>query len=244
MEQKNQQNNTFDNWSIFDECKNINLTDDIKKQLNDYYNLVVEENNKYNLTRITDENDFYEKHIVDSLLFTNVYPIYDQKMADIGSGAGFPGIVLKIFFPETKITLIESNNKKANFLNLAISRLGLKDIEVSSERAEVFSVEHKEEFDVVISRAVAYLDIILEIGVQMLKVDGVYILLKGPRAQEEMNNSGNLPTKLNLSLKDTQILSDTGFGTRVNLFYQKNGHTDAKYPRKYATIKKESGINK
>lgn len=204
---------------------------------------MIQENQKYNLTRITDETDFYTKHILDSLLFTNDFLLNDQKVADIGSGAGFPGIVLKIFFPNLKVSLIESNQKKVHFLKLVIESLNLKEVEVISGRAEDYSVKQVEQFDVVISRAVAYLDIILEIGVQMLKVKGTYILLKGPRAEEEIQNSGSLPASLNLKLANQQVFHDDFLGTRINLFYTKQGPTNPIYPRKYNLIKKNSGLN-
>ncbi len=231
----------FDQWDVFNQCTNVNLTPLVKEQLNNYYQLLVQENEKYNLTRIIDETDFYHKHILDSLLFTNEFNLDEQKVADLGSGAGFPGMVLKIFFPQLSMVLIESNQKKVNFLKLVINTLNLQGIEVVSDRAEQYSVLHQEEFEVVVCRAVAYLDIILEIGVQMLKVRGTYILLKGPRAEEEIKRSGNLPKELSLRLVNKQVLVDNYLGTRVNLFYQKVGKTPQSYPRKYSVIKKSSG---
>jgi len=203
--------------------------------------LLIQENEKYNLTRIVDETDFYYKHVLDSLLFTNEFSLDQQKIADLGSGAGFPGIVLKIFFPQLSMVLIESNQKKVNFLRLVINTLGLQDIEVVDTRAEEYSLLHQEEFEVVVCRAVAYLDIILELGVQMLKVQGTYILLKGPRAEEEIIRSGNLPRELSLRLVNKQVLIDKYLGTRINLFYQKVDKTPQRYPRKYSVIKKSSG---
>ncbi|ATZ16944.1 16S rRNA (guanine527-N7)-methyltransferase [Williamsoniiplasma luminosum] len=233
----------FNNWKIFDEYKNLKLTDVIKTQLNQYYDFLVSENEKYNLTRITSENEVFEKHFLDSLLFTQEINLENQTIADIGTGPGFPGVVLKIFFPNLKITLIESNNKKVLFLKQLINLLNLKDIDVVDQRAEVFSIEHQEEFDLVISRAVAYLDIILEIGVQMLKIDGYFVLLKGPKAEEEIKNMGNKDQKMKLELVQKQVLVDVGFGSRTNLFYQKKAKTPKEYPRKYAQIKKDSKQN-
>ncbi|WP_026389300.1 16S rRNA (guanine(527)-N(7))-methyltransferase RsmG [[Acholeplasma] multilocale] len=230
----------FNNWEIFEGYKNFKLTEDIKEKLERYFEILTEENAKYNLTRITEENDVYVKHFLDSLLFTENCPITNQKIADIGTGAGFPGIVLKIFFPATEITLIESNNKKVFFLNLAIEKLGLTGITVTNERAEEFSVAHKEEFDIVVSRAVAYLDIILEIGVQLVKVGGLYITLKGPRADEEMRHLRGRDVKMGLSLTEKQILVDKGYGERINLFYTKTTSTNEMYPRTYSAIKKDS----
>lgn len=228
------------NWEIFQGYKNIVLTEEIKNKLKQYFEILVRENKKYNLTRIISIEDVFEKHFLDSILFTEEFDITNQSIADIGTGPGFPGVIIKIFFPETKILLIESNNKKINFLKMLIEELGLKGIEVSNQRAEDLAIEKHEAFDIVISRAVASLDILLEIGVQMIKVNGHFIALKGPKADEEIQHLKNKDERLGLKLISKQVLNDTGFGTRVNLFYHKIKSTNKMYPRKYAVIKKEA----
>lgn len=165
----------FNNWEIFLNYKNFTINQEIKDKLNLYYQILIDENQKYNLTRITELNEVFEKHFLDSLLFVEHFKINDQKIADIGTGAGFPGVVLKIFFPNIKLTLIESNNKKANFLKYLVDKLELNDVEILNKRAEELTSDYKEKFDIVISRAVAYLNIILELGVQLVKVDGSFI---------------------------------------------------------------------
>ncbi|WFQ93905.1 16S rRNA (guanine(527)-N(7))-methyltransferase RsmG [Mycoplasma feriruminatoris] len=230
----------FNNWEIFLNYKNFTINQEIKDKLNLYYQILIYENQKYNLTRITELNEVFEKHFLDSLLFVEHFKISDQKIADIGTGAGFPGVVLKIFFPNIKLTLIESNNKKANFLKYLVDKLKLSDVEILNKRAEELTSDYKEKFDIVISRAVAYLDIILELGVQLVKVDGSFILLKGPKAFQEIDDLKNKDKKMNLKLVDVQQLQDTGFGTRINLFYKKIGSTSSLYPRKYQQILKES----
>ncbi|UKS54508.1 16S rRNA (guanine(527)-N(7))-methyltransferase RsmG [Mycoplasma feriruminatoris] len=230
----------FNNWEIFLNYKNFTINQEIKDKLNLYYQILIDENQKYNLTRITELNEVFEKHFLDSLLFVEHFKINDQKIADIGTGAGFPGVVLKIFFPNIKLTLIESNNKKANFLKYLVDKLELNDVEILNKRAEELTSDYKEKFDIVISRAVAYLDIILELGVQLVKVDGSFILLKGPKAFQEIDDLKNKDKKMNLKLVDVQQLQDTGFGTRINLFYKKIGSTSSLYPRKYQQILKES----
>ncbi|WP_434338237.1 16S rRNA (guanine(527)-N(7))-methyltransferase RsmG [Mycoplasma capricolum] len=229
----------FSNWNIFLNYKNFTINQEIKNKLNLYYQILIEENQKYNLTRITELNEVFEKHFLDSLLFVEQFQIIDQKIADIGTGAGFPGIVLKIFFPNIKLTLIESNNKKVNFLKYLVQKLDLNDVEILNKRAEELN-EYKEQFDIVISRAVAYLNIILELGVQLVKVNGMFILLKGPKAYQEIKDLKNKDQKMNLKLINIQELEDTGFGTRINLFYKKINHTNNLYPRKYQQILKES----
>jgi len=231
----------FNNWTVFSELKNVTLNETIKQQLQKYYEILVTENQKYNLTTITKIDEVFTKHFLDSMLFTNHQKLSNEKVADLGTGAGFPGLVLKIFYPKLKLTLVESNLKKVNFLNLVIEQLKLTDVEVFHFRAEEYAILNYEKFDIVLSRAVAYLDIILEIGVQLLKVGGWFILLKGPKANQEINRSQKLVSQLNLKLDYQQNLVDNQFGTRINLFYKKEGHTDKKYPRKYQVIKKESG---
>jgi 16S rRNA (guanine527-N7)-methyltransferase len=144
----------------------------MKLQLQKYYEVLITENKKYNLTTITKIDEVFTKHFLDSMLFTNEIVLEKQMLVDIGTGPGFPGIVLKIFYPHLKLTLIESNHKKVNFLNLLISELNLKNVQVVALRAEEYALLNYEKFDLVVSRAVAYLDIILEIGVQLLKVNG------------------------------------------------------------------------
>lgn len=231
----------FNNWQIFENNLGFIPSESIKEKLNEYYNILLVENAKYNLTRITNEDEVYEKHFLDSLLFTKEHKLTNEKIIDIGTGAGLPGIVLKIFFPEIQITLIDSSNKKVNFLNMLIKKLNLNNISAKHVRAEELARIENEAYDIVISRAVAYLDVILELGVRFAKIDGQIILLKGPRADEEILNLKNVNEKLKVTLTTKQILEDTGFGERINLFYTKNKSTPDLYPREYAKIVKESG---
>ncbi|ASZ09428.1 16S rRNA (guanine(527)-N(7))-methyltransferase RsmG [Mesoplasma chauliocola] len=233
----------FKNWNIFNENLGINPSEEIKQKLSEYFEILVEENAKYNLTRIIDEDEVYEKHFLDSLLFTKECKIVNQKIIDIGTGPGFPGIVIKIFFPETEITLIDSNNKKVNFLNLVIKKLQLKNITAKHVRAEELARIENEKYDIVISRAVAYLDIILELAVRFAKVNGQVIVLKGPRAEEEIKDLNSKDVKMKLKLKSKQQIADKGFGKRINLFYEKYSSTPELFPREYAKIAKESSKN-
>lgn len=231
----------FNNWQIFESNLGFLPSESQKAKLDEYYKILLAENAKYNLTRITSEEEVYEKHFLDSLLFTKKHKLNDEKIIDIGTGPGFPGIVLKIFFSEIEITLIDSNNKKVNFLNILIDKLNLKNITVKHVRAEELARIENEQYDIVISRAVAYLDVILELGVRFAKLKGQVILLKGPRADEEILNSKNIAEKLKVTLTTKQVLEDTGFGERINLFYTKTKSTPELYPREYARIVKESG---
>lgn len=210
-----------------------------KNNLLKYLRLLQEENKKYNLTAIVNSDEIFIKHFFDSILFTKEFEVQTQKILDIGTGAGFPGLVLKILFPKTKIYLLEANNKKVVFLNYVIKELNLKDVFTICKRAEDYSVKHREKFDIIISRAMAPLGILLEVGVQALKVGGVFICLKSKNADNEIASLNNEEQKLELSLQKTQKLNIENLGERVNLFYKKIASTDKIYPRSYAQIKKK-----
>ena len=140
----------------------IELTEQQKKQLKKYYEMLVEYNQHMNLTGITEESDVYLKHFYDSLTLEKA--IHLEKMhtlCDIGTGAGFPGLVLKIVFPNLKVTLVDSLNKRILFLQDVIQELGLKEVEAIHVRAEEFAKNRREQYDVVTSRAVANLSLLL-----------------------------------------------------------------------------------
>lgn len=218
---------------------NINLTDIMLNQLEEYYHVLVEENKKYNLTAITNKEDVYLKHFYDSLTLSRIIELDNQSLCDIGTGAGFPGLVLKIVFPNLKVTLVDATQKKCNFLNIVINRLNLKDIEVVNARAEIYSKEVREKYDIVTSRAVAPLKHLLEYSVPLVKVNGNYIAMKSD-ITKELENISNYEKKLNLStpkiLTFTLPFEDS---VRTLIKYQKKEKTNLKYPRRYNEIKKK-----
>ena len=140
----------------------INIKENQINQLDMYYNLLITENQKINLTGITEYNLVYLKHFYDSLTLNKIIKLDNQTLCDIGTGAGFPGIVLKIVFPNLKVTLIEPLNKRCNFLKLVIDTLELKDITIINERAEDYGKKVRETYDIVTSRAVANLKELIE----------------------------------------------------------------------------------
>ena len=218
----------------------INLTDIQLKQLNEYYHQLVLENQKYNLTSITEEEDVYLKHYYDSLTMTKIISLSNQSLCDIGTGAGFPGLVLKIIFPNLKVTLIDATSKKCEFLRLVINKLNLKDIEVINTRIEEYSKNNREIYDIVTARAVAPLKHLLEYGIPLVKVNGYFIPLKA-NIQKETINIENYYNKLNIKLiKKQEFNLPIEESKRTVLSYQKLKKTDSKYPRKYnEIIKKE-----
>lgn len=217
--------------------KYIDLTDSKIEMLESYYELLVSENKIHNLTRIIEHNDVWAKHFYDSLLICNEIEISDQSICDIGTGPGIPGIVLKIVFPEIKLTLVESNAKKTNFLSKAIEALSLKDVSIVTDRAEKYSVEFKETQDIVLSRAMAALNILLEVGVQALKVGGLFIGLKSQKLEEEMAELNKKEALIGLEFQSIQDITEDSIGVRKNIFYKKSRPTSSKYPRTYSQIK-------
>ena len=176
----------------------INITDKQLTDLDTYYKVLYQENKKYNLTTITEENMVYLKHFYDSLTIVKSINLKDQYLCDIGSGAGFPGLVLKIIFPELKVDLIESTSKKCQFLKLVIQTLNLKNIKVINERAEKYATKNREIYDIVTSRAVAPIKYLLEYGIPLLKIHGYFIALKA-NIDEELLNIDNYYKKLYLT---------------------------------------------
>ena len=218
---------------------NINITDEILAKLDIYYKLLVEENEKYNLTAITEENLVYLKHFYDSLSIVRIIDLNNQYLLDIGTGAGFPGLVLKILFPNLKIDLLDSTNKKCLFLQKVIDRLNLKDINVINARAEEYAKSNREIYDIVTSRAVAPLKHLLEYSIPLLKVNGNFISLKS-NIDEEIKNINNYYNKLHL--KDEIIVKyELPYELSQRTLYKvtKKNITPMIYPRMYSQIKKK-----
>ncbi|MBR3161417.1 MAG: 16S rRNA (guanine(527)-N(7))-methyltransferase RsmG [Bacilli bacterium] len=217
----------------------INLTDYQLNQLEEYYNLLVEENKKYNLTSITNKEDVYLKHFYDSLTISKIIKLDNQSICDIGTGAGFPGLVLKIAYPNTHITLIDSTLKKCNFLKMITDKLKLKNIEIINDRAEIYAHNNREVFDIVTSRAVAPLKHLLEYSIPLLKIDGLFISMKG-NIDNEIYNIKNYEDKLSITLIDKiefHLPNENSLRTLIK--YQKKDETNTNYPRKYSEIKKK-----
>ena len=175
----------------------IELTNKQKEQLNSYFNLLVESSKVMNLTTITEEEDVYIKHFYDSILaLKHLENTSNITLLDIGSGAGLPGIVLKIVYPNIQITLLEPTTKRCNFLNLVIEKLDLKEIIVINDRAENYIKNTRESFDIVTGRAVASLNILLELSLAYVKKNGYFIAMKGQNYIEELEISSNAISKM------------------------------------------------
>ena len=168
---------------FIEECKKMNIiiTEEQLNKLDQFYHLMLEWNEKINLTRITEEQDVYLKHFYDSLTLNKVVDLKNTKtLCDVGTGAGFPGIVLKIVFPNLKITLIDSLQKRVNYLNEVIKELDLKEIEAIHSRGE----DYKGSFDVVTSRAVANIEKLVDYTMHLVSKEGIFVAMKGNIEEE------------------------------------------------------------
>lgn len=219
---------------------NIHITDEQIHQFELYYQTLIEWNEKMNLTAITQKEDVYLKHFYDSLTISFQYPFDHQSLCDVGAGAGFPSIPLKIIYPDMKVTIVDSLSKRITFLNHLIQVLGLKDVHAIAARAEDFAKEHREQFDIVTARAVARLNILSELCLPLVKVDGYFMTLKGMKAEEEHQEAYKGIQKLGgeLVYKDTFTLTDEN-DHRCNMIYRKVKKTPSQYPRVYGKIKKK-----
>ena len=205
------------------------------KQLNKYYELLVEWNKVMNLTGITEKKDVYLKHFYDSLTICKIINLNNYStLCDIGTGAGFPGMVLKILFPKLNITLVDSLNKRINFLNEVIKELKLQNIVAVHSRIEEF----KGNFDIVTARAVSSLNILLEYAIPLVKKEGYFIPLKA-NIEEEINNSINAFKELRCKIIDKiEFVLPIENSNRTILKIQKFDINN-KYPRKFSEMKKK-----
>ncbi len=219
---------------------NIDITSRQLEQLEEYYNLLVEWNEKINLTRITLKDDVYLKHFYDSATIVKVIDLNKvDTFCDFGTGAGFPGIVIKILFPHLNVTLVDSLNKRINFLNIVIEKLKLEKIVAIHSRIEDFARTHREKFDLVTARAVASLPVLLEYATGIIKKDKYFVAMKAS-IDEELEQSINAQKTLKIKLIDkNSFLLPKENSVRNILLFQKQERTNLKYPRNPSEIKKK-----
>ena len=232
--------NKFDNEL---EKMNIRLTDDQKSQFDLYYELLIEWNRVMNLTGITDYDEVNLQHFTDSLTISRIIDMAQiNTLIDVGTGAGFPGIPIKIAFPHIKVYLLDSLNKRIKFLNEVIKKLGLKNIYAFHGRAEDFAKDrqYREKFDVCVSRAVANLSTLSEYCIPFVKTGGYFVSYKGGDSDEEVVRSENAITLLGGEIENTDrfFLPDTDMG-RTLIKIRKRKSTPNRYPRKAGIPSKE-----
>ena len=223
------------------ECNklNISLDDKTLSNLNTYKEYLKEYNSHTNLTTITEDEDIYLKHFYDSLTIIKAIDLNKiNSLIDVGTGAGFPGMVLKIVFPHLNVTLIDSNNKKTTFLSNLKDKLNLDNLNIINERSEEFAHKHIDEYDVVTSRAVANLRVLTELCLPMVKVGGKFIPLKAT-VDEEIKEANNIINILNGKLNNIITFNlPKEESLRNILVIDKLDKTPKGYPRNYGKIKK------
>lgn len=211
---------------------NINIPKDTYKSFFEYMNGIIEWNEKINVTAITEPKMFIVKHFIDSLTVSR-YLENKNKLLDIGTGAGFPGIPLKIANPSKKITLIDSVNKKLNVIRDVADKIKLKDIEIIHTRAEDLAnrKEHRERYDVVVTRAVSNMPTILEYMLPFVKLNGIAICMKGPNIEEDINNCKEALRILGGKIEKIEKIKIDNELERNIIIIRKEQKTPNKYPR-------------
>ncbi|APR06585.1 Ribosomal RNA small subunit methyltransferase G [Lentilactobacillus parabuchneri] len=224
----------------------IEVSDQQMDQFDAYFKLLVEVNEHVNLTTITEKSDVYLKHFYDSItpaFFVSQIKTAPLTICDVGAGAGFPSLPLKILFPQLKVTIVDSLNKRINFLQQLVERLQLTDVSLFHARAEEFGgkrSEHRQQYDLVTARAVARLTVLSELCLPLVKVGGKMVALKAAKAEDELKDA-----KSAIQLLGGQISADDEFALPISeekrhiIVIDKVKDTPKKYPRKPGTPSKE-----
>lgn len=216
------------------------LNDEQLSQLFRYYEMLDVESRVMNLTTITEFSDVYVKHFYDSLLVLKEQNVFDNAtLIDVGSGAGFPGLVLKIAYPNMYVTLLEPTKKRCDFLNKIIEELSLQKIEVVNKRAEEYILDKRESYDFVAARAVSNMNILSELTIPFAKIGGKFLAMKGQNYHDECQEIGDSIHKLGGKItKIYQYELPENAGKRVVIEIEKAEKTPIIYPRSFAKIKK------
>ena len=214
----------------------MNLTDKQKEQFNKYYEMLTDWNEKINLTAITDKDEVWLKHFEDSLSIDKIKDMdQTESIIDVGTGASFPGLPIKIAYPNIKLTLLDSLDKRIRFLEAVVRELGLTDVTCIHGRAEDFSrsPEYREKYDLCVSRAVAGLSVLSELCIPFVKPGGSFVAYKSEKAEAEIAEAENALAILNGRIKTTEefTLSDN-VQKRILIDIEKTGLTPEKYPRR------------
>ncbi|MGX7025356.1 16S rRNA (guanine(527)-N(7))-methyltransferase RsmG [Vagococcus hydrophili] len=222
----------------------IELSDTQMRQFQRYYELLVEWNEKINLTAITDLEEVYLKHFYDSITLANALDLKDDNysICDVGAGAGFPSIPLKIVFPNLKVSIVDSLNKRIKFLTLLCDELQLENVSLYHDRAEDFGQNkaHRESYDLVTARAVARLNVLSELCIPLVKKDGKFLALKAAKSEEEVLESKKAIATLGGKLvEEVEMTLPFIEDKRYIVVIEKKKETPKKYPRKPGTPNKK-----
>ena len=213
----------------------LTLDEAIADKLCAFGQAVVEQNEVMNLTAITEPEAVAKLHLLDSLTVLTAENLQGKQIIDVGCGAGFPGVPLAIACPDARVTLLDSLGKRMNWLESILPRLGITARCITA-RAEEAAAEHRESFDFATSRAVARLNILLELTAPYVRIGGAVLALKGSAAREELEEAKNAVKKLGLKVEKIQDFSFDG-ATHSLIVLRKVAHTPPQYPRRYAKIK-------
>ena len=216
------------------EIKGINVSDKMATDLDLYADYILKANQSINLTAIKDKDSFMEKMIFDSALPLLLFNPKDKKIIDVGTGAGFPGMVLSIV-GDCDVDLLDSTGKKLN----VIEGFGNSKVHTINNRVEEFVKNHRESYDVAIARAVAPLNILLELCLPLVKVGGHFIAMKALDAENEIKEAKNAIEKLGANIEKIDKQSLPNGEIRINILFVKNKETNKKYPRTFGDIKKK-----
>lgn len=218
---------------------NIELTNEAFLNFEEYYKFLVEYNEHVNLTAITDYDGVYYKHFYDSLTLSLALEVTKPiNLVDVGAGAGFPSIPNAIVFNNLNVTIIDALNKRINFLNELIAKLKLNNAKALHARAEEYAAFHREEADVVTARAVARLNILVELCIPLVKVGGLFVAMKSVESEQEfLEAKGAIKTLGAEHLKTISVELPNQMGHREILVFKKVNKTPSKYPRQFSQIK-------
>lgn len=216
----------------------IELSKEQKKQFKKYAEFLLEYNRHTNLTAIRTVEDVYLLHFYDSILMSKYHDVKGKKILDIGSGAGFPGVPLKICFPDINLTVLDSNGKKTEFLNLLKKELDIK-YSVINDRAEKYVLKKREYFDIVTSRAVTAMPTLAELSIPFVKLDGFFIPYKGLLEEDLEGGKDAIEILGGEVVRVVETLLPVKNATRSFVFVQKKCQTSDEYPRSFDKISKK-----